>query len=124
LSNLMNYSDRLLDVDPLQTVWQLRSACASSKLRRRKMFKGRHFDRSVILLCVRWYLAHALSLRNLEKMMAKRGLSVDHTTIHRWTVRYAPLLLERFNWRSRRWLVKYIRQIGALPDPNLLQFAS
>ncbi len=65
------------------------------------MFKGRHFDRSVILLCVRWYLAYGLSLRNLEEMMAERGISVDHATIHRWTVRYAPLLLEQFNRRKR-----------------------
>jgi transposase-like protein len=65
------------------------------------MFKGRHFDRSVILLCVRWYLAYNLSLRNLEEMMAERGISVDHATIHRWTLRYAPELLERFNKRKR-----------------------
>ena len=36
------------------------------------MFKGRHFDRSVILLCVRWYLAYNLSLWDLEEMMAER----------------------------------------------------
>ena len=65
------------------------------------MFKGRHFDRSVILLCVRRYLAHGLSLRNLEGMVAERGISVDHTTIHRWVVRYSPELLERFNRRKR-----------------------
>ena len=65
------------------------------------MFKGRHFDRSVILLCVRWYLAYGLSLRNLEEMMAERGVAVDHATIHRWTVHYAPLLLEQFNRRKR-----------------------
>jgi hypothetical protein len=47
-----------------------------------RMFKGRHFDRSVILLCIRWYLAYNLSLRNLEEMMAERGISVDHATIH------------------------------------------
>ena len=58
------------------------------------MFEGRHFDRSVILLCVRRYLAYSLSLRNLEEMMAERGISVDHATIHRWTVHYAPQLLE------------------------------
>ncbi len=40
------------------------------------MFKGRHFDQSVILLCVRWYLAYNLSLRDLEEMMAERGLSI------------------------------------------------
>jgi putative transposase len=65
------------------------------------MFKGRHFDRSVILLCIRWYLAYNLSLRNLEEMMAERGISVDHATIHRWVVRYAPELLKRFNARKR-----------------------
>jgi transposase-like protein len=82
------------------------------------MFKGRHFDRSVILLCVRWYLAYSLSLRDLEEMMAERGISVDHTTIHRWTVHYAPLLLEQFNRRKRavtgRWHVDetYIKVRG------------
>lgn len=65
------------------------------------MFRGRHFDRSVILLCVRWYLAYGLSLRDMEEMMAERGVFVDHATIHRWTVHYAPLLLEQFNRRKR-----------------------
>jgi putative transposase len=65
------------------------------------VFKGRHFDRSVILLCVRWYLAYSLSLRDLEEMMAERGISVEDATIHRWTVPYAPLLLEQFNRRKR-----------------------
>ncbi|EIM31138.1 transposase [Microvirga lotononidis] len=73
------------------------------------MFKGRHFDWSVILLCVRWYLAYNLSLRNLEEMMAERGISVDHATIHRWIVRYSPELLKRFNRCKRavtgRWHV-------------------
>ena len=65
------------------------------------MFKGRHFDRSVILLCMRWYLAYGLSLRNLEEMMAERGISFDHATVGRWVVRYSPDLLERFNRRKR-----------------------
>ncbi|WP_201839795.1 IS6 family transposase [Microvirga zambiensis] len=82
------------------------------------MFKGRHFDRSVILLCVRWYLAYNLSLRNSEEMMAERGISVDHATVHRWVVRYSPELLERFNRRkqavTRRWHVDetYIKVRG------------
>src|SRR3954449_5910996 len=66
------------------------------------MFKGRHFDRSVILLCVRWYLAYSLSLRDLEEIMAERGISVDHATIHRWTIHYAPLLLKKFNKRKQQ----------------------
>jgi putative transposase len=82
------------------------------------VFKGRHFDKSVILLCVRWYLAYNLSLRNLEEMMAERGIAVDHATIHRWVVQYAPELLERFNLRkrsvNRRWHVDetYIKVRG------------
>ncbi|WP_201840769.1 IS6 family transposase [Microvirga zambiensis] len=82
------------------------------------MFKGRHFDRSVILLCVRWYLAYNLSLRNLEEMMAERGISVDHATVHRWVARYAPELLERFNLRKKaltsRWHIDetYVRVRG------------
>jgi transposase-like protein len=65
------------------------------------MFRGRQFDRSVIPLCVQWYLAYSLSLRSLEEMMAERGAFVDHATIGRWVVRYSPELLERFN-RSKR----------------------
>jgi transposase-like protein len=82
------------------------------------MFKGRHFGRSVILLCVRWYLAYGLSLRNLEEMMAERGISVDHATVHRWVIRYFSELLERFNRRKRavtcKWYVDetYIKVRG------------
>ena len=65
------------------------------------MFKGGRFDRAVILLCVRWYLAYGLSLRNLEEMMAERGISIDHATVHRWVVRYSPELLQRFDLRKR-----------------------
>jgi len=48
------------------------------------LFAGRHFDREVILLCVRWYLRYKLSLRDLVEMMAERGLHLAHTTIMRW----------------------------------------
>lgn len=57
------------------------------------MFKGRHFDKSVILLCVQWYLAYNLSLRDLKEMMAERGIAVDHATVHRWVVCFSPKLL-------------------------------
>lgn len=57
------------------------------------MFKGRHFDKSVILLCVRWYLAYYLSLRNLKEMMAERGIDMDHTTAYRWVLHFSPRLL-------------------------------
>jgi putative transposase len=65
------------------------------------MFKGRHFDQSVILLCVRWYLASGLSLRDLKEMMAERGIKVDHSTIHRWVAHDSPRLLRRLNRRKR-----------------------
>jgi transposase-like protein len=48
-----------------------------------QVFDGRHFDREIIILCVRWYLRYKLSLRDLVEMMAERGLSLAHTTIMR-----------------------------------------
>jgi transposase-like protein len=62
-----------------------------------ELFKGRHFDRDVVILCVRWYLRFKLSLRDLVEMMAERGLSMAHTTIMRWVQRYAPEFEKR--WR-------------------------
>ncbi len=59
------------------------------------LFKWRHFQADIILLCVRWYLRYALSYRDLEEMMLERGLHVDHTTIYRWVQRYAPDLSKR-----------------------------
>jgi putative transposase len=58
-----------------------------------------------------------LSLRDLEEMMAERGIRVDHSTIDRWAVRFSPLLLKRFNGRKRmvgRWHVDetYIKARG------------
>lgn len=82
------------------------------------MFKGRHFDKSVILLCVQWYLAYNLSLRNIEEIMAERSICVDHARVHRRVIRYSPELLERFNRRkhpvSRTWHIDeaYIRVRG------------
>jgi transposase-like protein len=54
------------------------------------LFEGRHFDREVIILCVRWYLRFKLSLRDLVEMMAERRLSIAHATIMRWVQHYAP----------------------------------
>ena len=65
------------------------------------LFKGRHFEPEIIILCVRRYLRYALSLRNLEEIMAERNLSVDHVTIWRWIQRYAPELSQRCRPRLR-----------------------
>jgi hypothetical protein len=50
------------------------------------IFRGRHFEPEIIATCVRWYLRFSLSLRNVEEMMAERGLMVDHTTLN-WAFR-------------------------------------
>ncbi|MFM0318826.1 IS6 family transposase [Paraburkholderia nemoris] len=61
------------------------------------LFDGRHFDREIIVLCVRWYLRYKLSLRDLVEMMAERGLSLAHTTIMRWVKRFTPEFVKRWN---------------------------
>jgi transposase-like protein len=60
------------------------------KSRRPSLFGKRWFEPTVIVTCVRWYLRFSLSLRDVKELMAERGLSVDHTTIWRWTQTYGP----------------------------------
>src|SRR5689334_8278226 len=48
------------------------------------MFRRRQYEPVVIVTAVRWYLRFSLSLRNVEELMAERGLCVDHTTVWRW----------------------------------------
>jgi DDE domain len=60
-------------------------------------FNGRHFDREVIVLGVRWYLRYKLRLRDLVEMMSERGLSLAHTTIMRWVKRSTPEFVKRWN---------------------------
>ena len=55
-----------------------------------ELFKGRHFDRQIIVLCLSRYTSFKLRLRYLVIMMADRGISVTHTTILRWVQRYLP----------------------------------
>ena len=68
------------------------------------LFKGRHFDQEIIILCVRWYLAFKLSSRDLVQMMAERGILLAHTTILRWVQRYVPDFEKR--WQA------YARPVG------------
>jgi transposase-like protein len=63
---------------------------------------GRHFRDEIIVLCLRWYLRYPLSYRDLEEMMAERGLALDHSTIARWVLRYAPVLNERIRSELRQ----------------------
>jgi putative transposase len=64
-------------------------------------FKGAHFVKDIILTCVRWYVAYPLSYRQLEELMQERGVSVDHSTINRWVLKYSPQLEEAFHRRKR-----------------------
>ncbi|WP_068819921.1 IS6 family transposase [Phormidesmis priestleyi] len=59
------------------------------------LFKWCHFLPEIILLNVRWYCRYPLSYRNLEEMMAERGVEVDHSTINRWVLKFAPELDKR-----------------------------
>src|SRR2546425_13273808 len=74
-------------------------------MRRRRaavdLFKGRHFDREIIVLCVRWYLSFKLSSRDLVQIMSERGIALAHTTIMRWVQRYVPEFEKRWNRYAR-----------------------
>ncbi|AXC16131.1 Mobile element protein (plasmid) [Acidisarcina polymorpha] len=67
-----------------------------------KVLKRLHYPLDVILLCVRWYSAYPLSLRHLEEMMAERGTSVDHSTVHRWAIKLLPVLEKAFRRVKRK----------------------
>jgi transposase, IS6 family len=57
-------------------------------------FAGFCFPPDVIVLAVRWYLRFSLSYRDVEELLAERGIEVDHTTVYRWVVRFMPLLAD------------------------------
>jgi transposase, IS6 family len=67
------------------------------RLKRRSKgdFKGRHFEASLILQAVSWYLRYPLSYRDIEELLLERGLEVDHSTLNRWVLAYAPLIERR-----------------------------
>ena len=57
-------------------------------------FAGYRFPPEVILLAVRWYLRYGLSYRDVEELLAERGIEVDHVTIYRWVQRFTPQLID------------------------------
>ena len=84
-------------------------------------FKGAHFPKDVILSCVRWYVAYPLSTRHIEELMAERGVTVDHSTINRWVIKYSPQLEEAFHRRKRPVWVSWrldetVRRIGCMEE--------
>jgi transposase-like protein len=67
----------------------------------RKVVKRLHYPVEVMLICARWYAAYPLSLRHIEEMMAERGVFVDHSTVHRWSMKILPVLAAAFRKRKR-----------------------
>jgi putative transposase len=65
-------------------------------------FKQRHFKKEIILMLVRWYLAYALSYRDIEELAVERGLKVDHSTVQRWVVTYSPQLEANFRRKYKK----------------------
>src|ERR1700736_4258329 len=66
------------------------------------LFKWRQFEPEVILLAVGWYLRFSLSYREVEELLAERGLLVDHVTVWRWVQRYVPEIQRRLQRGSDR----------------------
>jgi transposase-like protein len=69
-----------------------------------ELIAGRHFDKEIVVLCVRWYLSFKLSYRDLVSMMSERGISLAHTTILRWVQHNTPEF-------EKRWQ-RYVRPVG------------
>lgn len=67
----------------------------------REVLKRLHYPLEVMLTCVRWYVAYPLSLRHIEEIMHERGVFVDHTTIHHWSLKILPVLAATFRRRKR-----------------------
>lgn len=55
-------------------------------------FKGSHFPKNVILYAVFFYVRYGVSYRDLEEIMAERGVEIDHATLNRWVVKFSPLI--------------------------------
>ncbi len=65
-------------------------------------FAGFRFPPEVIVLAARWYLRFGLSFRDVEELLAERGIEVDHVTVHRWVQRFTPLLVDAARFGRHR----------------------
>ena len=64
-------------------------------------FKGAHYPSEVILYAVFFYVRYSVSYRDLEEIMAERGVSVDHATLNRWVIRYSPRIADEAKKRKQ-----------------------
>jgi transposase, IS6 family len=69
----------------------MRRPRATSLCVQRSAFAGFRFPPEVITVAVRWYLRYGLSYRDVEELLAERGIDVDHVTVYRWVQRFTPL---------------------------------
>src|ERR671937_1700729 len=60
----------------------------------RSAFAGYRFPPDVIVVAVRWYLRFGLPYRDVEELLAERGVEVDHVSVYRWVLRFTPLLVD------------------------------
>lgn len=74
-------------------------------------FKGMRFPIDVVLVCSRWYVAYPLSYWHREEMMAERGVSVDHSSINRWAIRFLPFI--------KKMARKHKQPVGDCIEPGL-----
>jgi len=73
----------------------LSAIAAKLKQRAKADFKGRHYEAALIVQAVSWYLRYPLSYRDIEELFLERGVEVDHSTLGRWVLAYAPLIEKR-----------------------------
>jgi IS6 family transposase len=73
----------------------LSAIAAKLKQRSKADFKGRHYEAALIVQAVAWYLRYPLSYRDIEELFLERGVEVDHSTLNRWVLAYAPLIEKR-----------------------------
>jgi len=91
-------------------------------------FKYRQFEKDIIIMSLRWYVAASLSYRDIEELMLERGIEVDHSTINRWVIRYVPQLETAFrkkykkhvggSWRMDETYIKVNGVIFTVPSIN------
>ena len=79
----------------------------------RKVIRRLHYLLEVMLVWVGWYAAYPLSLRHIEEMTAERGVSVDHATVHRWSIKILLVLATVFRRRKRP---GFCRNSGVIPN--------
>ena len=85
-------------------------------------FKSSHYPKDVILYAVFFYVRYAVSYRDLEEIMAERGVEVDHATLNRWVVKYSPIIATQAqpqkSGTSSSWLMPshaFTMRLTALP---------